>query len=254
MLDSLVKLGLSEIEAKVYTAIIKNGPCFVAVLVNAAKKHRQIVYNALESLEKKNLITVSQKNGKHYYTVGEPDRILIDLKQKETLARQVALHIAKEIKKDEEKVEVFSGEDAYINGLADFRQRAEEAREYIILGGEPTEWHQFTREISGFHLSELRRLKHLGIPICVLFFEESRSGAGRYFDKYIGDPYTTKISSQKPHLPQTIWIAGSHIYLRTPVSEPLVIHIQSPALSMSYRKYFEALWQEAEIVNKIEVV
>ncbi len=93
MIDTLVQLGLTQNDAAVYTALVEVGPCFVAPLVKETKKHRQIVYNSLETLLKHNLISVSQKNGKNFYVISNPHHLLADIKRKEALAENLITSI-----------------------------------------------------------------------------------------------------------------------------------------------------------------
>lgn len=251
MIDSLIKLGLSPNEALIYKTLLDCGPCFVAPLVHHSKKHRQIVYNALEILIKRNLIIVSKKNGKNYYAISDPDRLLIEIKQKEVLAIQLEKQIRKQISAEQEQVEVFTGPNSYHDGLADFRARAEEAQEYIVIGGEPPDWFEFTKPFFIEHVEEVKRLKRKGIPIQILFFETERASAMKYIGPHTGNPYHLRITKSSPKLPQTCWLAGDHVYFLTPAIDPLVIHTKSKALAEEYHHYFNQLWKKAEnIKNK----
>ncbi len=250
MIDTLMKLGLSSSEALVYMALVEKGPCFVAPLVHHTKKHRQIVYNALETLQKKDLITVSKKNGKNYYAIGEPKRFLIDIKQKEVLAEQLAERIEKRVEAGSERVEVFQGPESYAQGLADFRLHAQEAKEYIIIGGEPEDWFEYTRSFFPEHVAELRKLRQQGIDILILFYETERASAEKFIKPYLNDPYILKIAKAEYRLPQTGWLAGEHVYIVTPTSDFLVIHVKSKSLSEQYRDYFWKQWATAKRIEK----
>jgi sugar-specific transcriptional regulator TrmB len=248
MVDDLIALGFSRVEAEVFQAVVTKGPCFVAPIVHATKKHRQIIYNALESLEKQKLITVTKKNGKNFYQIAEPDRVVVTAKQSLVVAQQVAVRIRRSLSKDREVVEVFAGPHSYEQGLVDFRQHAEEAKEYIVIGGQPKEWYEFTRPIFDTHVQELRRLKRKGIDIFILFYESERASAEKYIKPYLRNPYVCKIAKDEYRIPQTCWLAGEHVYLLTPTSEPLVVSIKSKALSEQYREYFWKQWRGGQIL------
>lgn len=246
MVDSLLKLGLTPSEAAVYIAVLDHGPCFVAPIVHYTRKHRQIVYNALESLMRKGLVAVSKKNGKNYYVIGEPKRLLLDLKQKAVLAEQVAEKISQRLKTGSEHIEVFQGAESYAQGLADFRRHAEEAEEYIVIGGEPLEWFEYTKGFFSQHVEHVRKLKKRGIGVFILFYETERESAEKFIVPYLNDPYTLKIAKAEYRLPQTSWLAGEHVYILTPTSDPLVVHIKSSPLSKEYRDYFWKQWTKAK--------
>lgn len=247
--DNLIELGLSHIEAEVLETITKVGPCFVAPLVHATKKHRQIVYNALESLKTKKLILITKKNNKNYYQIADPDRFILSAKQNLVLANQVSSQIKHYLKKDREIVEVFDGPQSYEQGLADFRKNAEEAKEYIVIGGESKDWYEFTSLIFSSHVEELKKLKRNGIDILILFYEAERGSAQKYIHPYLHNPYVCRIADDKHRLPQTSWVAGSYVYILTPTIEPLVISIKSASLAEQYRSIFWRQWKDAKMLK-----
>jgi len=249
MIDSLISLGLSPTEALIYKTLLEVGPCFVAPLVRQTKKHRQIVYNALENLEKKSLVGVSKRNGKNFYAISDPQRFLISVKQKEVLAEQVVKKIERYLEHDQEQVDVFSGSDSYSDGLADFRLKASETGEYIVIGGEPKEWYEFTRPFFKEHVEEVKKLKRQGISIFILFFEKERSSAKEYILPHVGNPYVCKIANEQYRLPHTAWLAGEYVYILTPASDPLVVRIKSKPFANHYREYFGDVWEKSNLLK-----
>ncbi len=245
MIDQLVRLGLTPTEALLYTTLLKTGPSFVAPIVQQTQKHRHIVYLALEKLEEKNLITVATKNGKKFYTISDPKRLLLNAEQIALLARQVTDEVTNVLQKEKERVENFSGPHAYEEGLADFRKNAEEAKEYIVIGGQSEEWYEYTKPFFAHHVNDLRRLRRQGIDIFLLFFENEWKGAKKYLVPYENDPYMIRVSAAVPRLPHTAWLAGDHVYILTPTKEPKVIHVVSKPFAQEYRNYFNVLWKSS---------
>lgn len=249
MFDTLQKLGLSETEAGVYETIIEEGPCFVAPIVKRTKKHRQIVYNALESLEEKKLIAQTRKNGKNFYGISDPTRLLLDIKQKEVLASNLVEYIQKRILAEKELVEVFSGEESYTQAIKDFRRRAREAREYVVIRAECKGWFEKTRDFFNDHVEELRKMNIAdSIDILIVFFEHERNLASQFIGPYIKNPYICKIVPDEYKLPNTVWLAGEHVYILTPSVDPLVVHIHSKILADQYRESFWRIWKKGTIL------
>jgi len=250
MIDTLLKLGLSRTEAEIYEALIKVGPCFVAPLVRETSKHRQIIYNALDSLERKQLITLSKKNGKNFYAVGDPKRFLIETKQKELLAERLAEQIQDLLQLEKEQIiEVFKGKDSYKKGMASFRQHAEEAQEYIVIRGESKGWFEYIHPFFQEHVNDLKRIKRKGIDCLLLFFEHERQLVQQFLRPYLGDPYTCKIISDEYRLPHSSWLAGDHLYILTPTPDPLIIHIKSKPMAQNCREHFWKLWKKGELLK-----
>ncbi len=249
MIDTLIQLGLSPIEAEVYETITEVGPCFVAPIVHKTKKHRQVIYNALESLESKKLIVVLKRNGKNLYSISDPQRFLSDLKQKEVLAIELVEQIQRREQDDKERVELFSGNESYMQGIADFRLRAIEAGEYISIRGECKGWFESMKTNFGAHVAEVRKLKRMGIDTQILFFENERDKAIEFIGPYLKNPYSCKVADDAYKLPHTAWLAGDHVYIVTPAVDPLVVHIKSKTLAEQYREYFWNVWGKAEFLK-----
>jgi sugar-specific transcriptional regulator TrmB len=246
MLDELQQLGLSRSAAEVFDALLSQAPCFVAPLVRTTRKHRQIVYNALDELQKKGFVIVSKRNGKNYYTVDTSGHFVSKVEHALTLARGIERQIAKKVIQESEDVQVFSGKTSYEHGLADFRKRAEESGEYVVIGGEAAEWYEHVQPFFGSHVQDLRRLKRRGVTISILFFEPERRSAETHIGPYLNDPYRCRVSASSNPLPHTAWLSGEYVYLLTPATDPLVVRIKSFALSRQYRHYYSSEWKRAE--------
>jgi predicted transcriptional regulator len=250
MYDTLINLGFRKNDALVYLALVEIGPCFVAPLVKHTKKHRQIVYNSLNTLLEKHLINVAERNGKNYYSISDPQRLLVDLKQKEVVAQSLVQKIEEKQKVDQEQVEVFAGKSSYEKGTADFRRHALESKEYVVVRGETKGWFEHTRGFFPVHVDELNKLKRNGVDVMIAFFEHDRANALKFLGPHLGNPYICKIAPDDYKLPHTVWLAGDHVYLVTPAVDPVVIHIKSPYLAAQYRDYFWHIWGKGKMLEK----
>ena len=245
--SKLADIGLSPAEAAVYAALAEHGPCFVAPLVRTTKKHRQIVYNALADLAKKRLVTFSKKNGKNFYAPSDFGHIAAELRRKEALAEQLSRDMEKLAAREDESVETF-GPGTYAEGLADFRARAEEAGEYLVIRGESKEWFAYSKPFFAEHIEGVRRLKRLGIDVMIAFYEHERATAREFIGPHVGNPYACAIIPDEYRIPHSVWIAGSHVYILTPIADPLIIRIRSTALAEQYRSCFWRQWKKGDLL------
>ncbi len=90
--QELIKLGLSDKEAKVYLAALELGYDTVLNISKKAGINRPTAYFILESLQKKGIVTTFEKDKKTYFVAESPDKLVsllhqqkedIDQKQKE---------------------------------------------------------------------------------------------------------------------------------------------------------------------------
>lgn len=84
--QELIKLGLSDKEAKVYLASLELGYDTVLNISKKAGINRPTAYFILESLQKKGIVTTFEKDKKTYFASESPDKLVALLnKQKEDL-------------------------------------------------------------------------------------------------------------------------------------------------------------------------
>jgi len=250
IIDSLKALGLTENEADIYLALVKFSPCFVAPLVQETRKHRQMVYNALETLLKQNLITRSIKNGKQLYELSDPSRLMGIVREQEIIAQNVIDTIQEQVQSSAEQVEALRGINGYkiaINGLL---QEAEKYDEYLVLNSITHEFLEITAPFQKDFLKRLRAVKANGGRVKVLAYgnEVAAMQSASLGKQFYSDPFETRIlSGIQP--PQTTWISGNSVYLRNRLADPLIVHTKSQDLSSRYKQYFSELWEQAKILS-----
>lgn len=242
--DSLQKLGLTPNEAEIYLTLVDLGPCFVAPIIQETKKHRQVVYNALETLERKQLVYATTKNGKHWYNITNPDFILDIVKEQEQIATSVIKNILERQKFVEESSEMMYGEQAFKRSVAEFSKYSIENKEYLVINSIPIDYREMIRGNPAYQESMQKSAKSPEARIQIIVFEELAEELKdpEIADIYLGNPFETRILSGVPRPPEVIWVTGDYAYIRTKMSEPVIVKIHSPNLSDQYRKYFYKLW------------
>lgn len=93
MLDQqLVKLGLSEKEAKVYLASLELGPSPVQKISQRSKVNRATTYVVIEDLKAMGLMSTFDQGKKTYFVAEQPERLLSHLKSQESeLKEKIAI-------------------------------------------------------------------------------------------------------------------------------------------------------------------
>ena len=81
----LQKIGLTEKEARLYTAALQTGPAPLQQLVQASQLKRATVYDVIESLKNQGLMKTIAKGKRKVYVAEEPQNLFSLLKQKENV-------------------------------------------------------------------------------------------------------------------------------------------------------------------------
>src|SRR3989344_3663074 len=113
MEQELKEFGLTDNEVKVYLACLKLGTALVQGIAKKANTYRTYTYEILKSLIEKGLVSYVIKNGKQYFEVAEPEKLLNILKEKETKINKI-LPDLKNIYKtsiEKPKVELYEGKE-----------------------------------------------------------------------------------------------------------------------------------------------
>ncbi len=110
-LSMLEELGLRHNEAKVYTALFETGETKTGALVKKTSLHRVLIYDALESLIKKGLVTYVIKENRKYFRALSPNCLLDFLKEKEISAQKIVdeLKTKQIVAKKERYVTIYEG-------------------------------------------------------------------------------------------------------------------------------------------------
>lgn len=105
MKDVLKEVGLTEIEANVYLALIKHGSSLAGKISSYTGIHRRTVYDAIERLIEKGLVTYIRTNNKKYFEAVDPKRLLGILKEKELSISKAIPELEKQFRFVKEKKE-----------------------------------------------------------------------------------------------------------------------------------------------------
>jgi sugar-specific transcriptional regulator TrmB len=113
MIEKLQQIGLSEKESHIYLALAKTGESTANTIAKRTNSNRTATYNILQQLSEKSLVTYINKEKKRYYSISKPDSLLSEIKEKESIAKD----LIKEINKininpiTEKRIEIFEGSD-----------------------------------------------------------------------------------------------------------------------------------------------
>lgn len=233
MKEQLIKLGLSEREAEAYIALTAFEEATALQIAKLTKEHRTNIYDSLENLMKKGLISYAIKGGVKYYKISEGDKILEFIMQREGIARQVAKEIDIKLKnrQDRPSVEVYEGSEGFKSLLLKMLKVGK-----TLYGiGASEEWEKrFPIELIHY-MNEREKRK---IYAKLLYTK----GARQIKNKMNEIRFLPTEFSQ----PSTIAIFGEYVAVFMWTEPMLAILTKSRELSNSFRNYFEVLWKIAK--------
>jgi len=247
-LEALQKIGLTPGEIKVYIALLHIGTSTAGPIAKEAKVARSKLYDILDRLAKKGVVSHSVKNGTKYFSAAEPSRFLDFLRKKEEDLRTQKEDIIKvlpqleqeyELQQVKQEAEVFEG----LEGLKNVRERylktMKKSKEPIYFFAVPS---SALHRMEAYYTEWNKRRIKQGIKSYTVMTDEARN------HPYVKDKLTHKHTFIK-FLPKGIKIhAWTEIYGDTVVialnyKKPMSIVIHNKYVADSYKEYFKILWK-----------
>ena len=232
----LEQAGLTSSETRIYLMLLKSGSSLAGSITRETGIHRRSVYDSLERLMEKGLVSQIKTNNRRYFQAENPKRISDMLGEKQAAVDSLMpeLQAMKGIAAEDKETSFYKGSFAL---RSIFNDQIEQEREILILGGSEN-----VNEIMGYYFKHYdNERKRKGIRVRIVFRESAKDS--EYVNKiplaeirFIPDEYSS---------PLAINIYGDRAAIILWSEEPVGILIKEKGIAEGYRRYFEMLWQSA---------
>ncbi len=243
-LESLQALGLTANESNIYLCLLKRGSSLAGEITEKSGIHRRNVYDSLERLIQKGLVSFVVINKRKYFSATDPKRFLGIIGEQELALERQRQEVQKMIpqliqQKDSEKllqdVHFFRG----VEGLKSlYEEILQTGKDYFGYGpGDRLE------KILRFYFDHFQtRRKASRIHARLIYGEKAR---GKKYSatnqlnniRFLPEEYSSHAALR---------IFGDHVaILLLEEDQPLAIVIKNRQIALGYKKYFEVIWQTA---------
>ena len=237
--EVLEAVGLHKNEIIIYLDLIKVGNSSAHDIAKRTKIHRPNVYDTLEKLIKKGIVTQSIKEGRKVFYPIQPKNLILYLKQKEYDLQKIIPEIEKIHNKPSEKRRVTMSE-----GIRSFRiilNNLLEKNNDIFVYGIPRD---VPDVIGGFINDFHERRIAKGISMKHIYNKDAEKRI-HYLNnmdyteaRFLPSSFNTTI---------TTLICGNIVLLNFWEEPIFTIMIENQAVAEAYKKYFDLIWEEAKI-------
>jgi len=239
--ELLREIGLSQNEARVYEALLQIGESSVQAISLKSKVHRRNVYDSLNKLMEKGLVSEVFVKGEKNFKAINPRRLLELLKEKEERVNKLLPEMQSKYEAVEEKEEayLYRGIEGFKNYLQDILKTGETV--YFI--GAKAFW--LDERLKHFLPRFQRERKKFGIKFMHLFDYEVKEQKPEIL-KLVGKPY--KFLPKEYSSPTAVDIFGDYVVTFVGVKpgqleeEPLMFVMKSKRLAEGYKKFFQFMW------------
>jgi len=233
MFEKLLSAGLTRTEAKLYVTLVDLGKAQAGMLSRKTGIHRRSVYDALERLIEKGLVSWIKENDKRFYTAESPEKLsdIIDLQKKELDGAIPELLLKFNEQKKKQETRFYRG----VEGVrAIFEDQLSESKPVYIIGASYN-----ASSILKYYMNHYtsRRIKKK-LKLYLLYCGGRRDfsvpfGKTGYLPESYASPVSTNIYADKVAI--IVW-----------GDEPVAILIKNKHVAETYKNYFDILWKLAK--------
>jgi sugar-specific transcriptional regulator TrmB len=245
----LDKIGLTKNEIKIYLILLEIGESTSGPLIKKSGINSSKVYENLDRLVKRGLISYVKKTNKKYFRATNPDRLLDYIDENKRNLEKDRIEIQKIIpelkgtmrKLDEEKqeAEIYVGLKGYKTLLENMIDELNSNGSYIAFAS------GMLKEILGdYWFIFQKKKKEFKINARCLWDNKIRKQKD-YLKEYYGKGrFMTKDSYLSP---VDVWVFNDKIIQVSYTTKPIfAVLIRSKGLAQSYRELFERIWESSK--------
>jgi sugar-specific transcriptional regulator TrmB len=246
MEEELMKLGLSRNEANTYLELLRNKESTTTFLAKKLDLHRGYIYDVLDKLIEKGLVSVIKKNGKKHFEAVPPKNIIGYIEQQKKKIEDYEedfkkilpqLESIKDKNKTTNSILLLEGKEAFKNIMEEILYQK---KEILVFGAAG----KFPAEMENYYFNWNKRRVKNKVLLKIIYNrrgqanKENSPEETKYVEKRI-----LKFEEQNPA--STI-ICGNKVAIIIWIDKPVITLVDSLEASKLYRRYFEAFWNIAK--------
>lgn len=243
MIEQLKQIGFTDGEARVYAAMLRKGSSTVGPLVKESGVAYSKIYEVIERLIKRGLVTFIKKEKTKHFQITNPENLnaFLQKKQEELDNQKQTLGIVmKDIKKTSleslQEAEIFTGLKGITSAYEMMLSDARKGQDFLFFLPYSKE-HQ--KDIENFYYRIGPKFRDSGIVLKGIGNESHRNSP------IIKQQPWSRMRFVKYPLPSTVDIFKDKLMFVS-WDNPTGFLIQSKELAEQFRKYFYTVWEEAK--------
>ncbi|MBW2966646.1 hypothetical protein KY342_06090 [Candidatus Woesearchaeota archaeon] len=255
--EILEEIGLTRSEINVYLALLELGSNTTGKIVDKAEVASSKIYEILDKLIQKGLVSFIIKSGVKYFEAAPPERIMDYMnekeakfnKQKDELQKILPeLELKRKLSKYKSEATIFKGIKGTKTAFDDVLKTMQKGEEYYVMGAtEPSPI--FSRFIRHYHKQRSKK----GIKVKLLFSEQGRPWADNIKDM----PFTEIKFAPSQLLTSSFVLMYKDKTLITVSSKQdiTLFRIDNKEVTDSFISQFKLLWkQDTRIVRGLDAI
>src|SRR3989339_613939 len=237
--NQLKQLGFGKNEIKIYLALFELGKCKAHEVIVHTGLHRNIVYQDLEDLVKRGLVTKTEVKNVFEYSANNPEALVEEFENKKEISQKIAEQLKEKQIETPREVAVYEG----VDGLKKSRAKIlnyQSGDEVFIFGAdlEPS-MEKVMRKIH-------KKREDAGINMKILYDQSANKSDVAWRNTLEHSKAKLLPFSQK----FPIWFAGigEHLEIGIPQhNNPLIFNIRNQEAVDGFKTFFDYFWNQESI-------
>lgn len=239
----LEEIGLTKGESKVYLTLLKVGETTTGKIIEEAQISAGKVYQILDKLIKKGLVSYIVKDKTKYFSASHPNRILDlltekekEIKNKETEIKQILPSLIKsyEFDKKSNETTLFKGLKGIQTAIFELLENSD--KEIYAMGITTSKDEKFNFIWEKWHKErEKKKIK------CKCLFSE----INKEYSKKLKGMKFTEVKILKGITPSAITISRDYVLIQTYKDDVECLLIKNEDIAQSFKTFFETMWNSA---------
>jgi sugar-specific transcriptional regulator TrmB len=253
--ELLEEIGLTKSETAVYLALLELGSSSTGKIVEKSKVASSKIYELLEKLIQKGLVSTVTKSGVKYFESAPPKRLLdymqekksnLEKKEKELEYIIPQLELKRSLHEIESETQVFKGMKGAKTAFDDILQSSKKDDEIQILS-----FSDVSKEFQDFLIRFHKKRFQIGIKLRCIFGDKVID----MINEFKKMPITQVKITSGDHVRLVAFILYADKVLFSIPSDNLWIQIKSKRLNDYFKTYFEKQWnQETYTVKGLDAI
>jgi sugar-specific transcriptional regulator TrmB len=242
LIHSLIDLGLTENEAKVYIAGIELGPTTILQLSKLSEVKRTTIYSVIDSLQKLNLIQIEFDGWKKLFKTQNPENLsqILDRRQHILESLIPKINSLNTTKKDKNELSYWEGLSAIKQVYNDLLADTEPFEDYLVLGNQEI-WLELDKTFTKDFIAR-RSQKQLKIRLLLSDSEISRE----YQKNQAKHGVKIRLLPKNTILTTNLVITKNKVVIHQLLPPPTAIVSTNSSIIQTHRETFELLWQSCK--------
>lgn len=241
--EKLQKIGLTPGESELYDLLIESGETKAGTLIKQANITSSKVYDVLQRLIHKGLVSFVEKDGIKYYQATPPERLIDYLEEKKSEiqeAQDEAVKLIDYVKKKKDEIKEISNVRMYFGKQGAkivLKELIEASKKDKYNYGYGTQSNPFMEHIPHDMKAFFEAEKKYGLKTQVLFAKGHKQKQPNANIRYLPPEFMAPVRTM---------IAGNKVFMVDFTDKITSIIIENKQIAQNYKDHFMFLWKIAK--------